>query len=104
MSTLNQITKSFLLNEDFSTKSYSYSLQAIEDNLKSIRVSSKKDRKYDIDGEVNLAEPIIIDQIDRSLKKRKGSNDCSPANRDEITQSAMNKTIGQFYKKARKNN
>ena len=44
MTTLNKITKSFLLNEDFNTKSYSYSLQAIEDNLKSIRVSSKKDR------------------------------------------------------------
>jgi septation ring formation regulator EzrA len=44
MTTLNQVTKSFLLNEDFSTNSYSYSLQAIEDNLKSIRASSKKDR------------------------------------------------------------
>ncbi len=43
MSLLNKITKSFLLNEEFSANSYSYSLQAIEDNLRSIRVSSKKD-------------------------------------------------------------
>jgi septal ring factor EnvC (AmiA/AmiB activator) len=33
-----------LLNEEFSANSYSYSLQAIEDNLRSIRVSSKKDK------------------------------------------------------------
>jgi septal ring factor EnvC (AmiA/AmiB activator) len=44
MSLLNKITKSFLLNEEFSANSYSYSLQAIEDNLRSIRVSSKKDK------------------------------------------------------------
>ena len=44
MSLLNKITKSFLLNEEFSANNYSYSLQAIEDNLKSIKVSSKKDK------------------------------------------------------------
>ncbi len=44
MSLLNKITKSFLLNEEFSASGYSYSLQAIEDNLRSVKVSSKKDK------------------------------------------------------------
>ena len=44
MSLLNDITKSFLLNEEFIRDKYNYCLQAIEDNLRAIRTNSKKDK------------------------------------------------------------
>tara|TARA_R100001015_G_C4516005_1_gene86347 strand:- start:300 stop:554 length:255 start_codon:yes stop_codon:yes gene_type:complete len=43
MKNLNWITKKLLLNEDYSISNFGHSLQAIVDNLKLIRVASKRD-------------------------------------------------------------
>ena len=43
MKNLNWITKKFLLNEDYNIGNFGHSLQAIVDNLKLIKVASKRD-------------------------------------------------------------